>query len=338
MCMYSADGNGFATDFHILHYGQFAMRGAGLIMVEATGVLEEGRLTPQCLGIWKDAHIDGLRNIVDIAHRYGATVGVQLSHSGRLGSSIPLDEYQDDQPCTLDRDKGGWPSRVYAPSAIAFSNQFWMPKELSIAQIQAIQQAFADAARRAEKAGFDFIDIHAAYGNLLNQFLSPLSNKRTDIYGGSFENRIRILVETARHVRAVWPKEKPLFVSVSALEGAEGGWSFEETLALVKILVAEGVDLCDVSQGGNIANAKLSMDPQSRAQIVGSIKRETPGMLFGAAGLISNGKQANDLLESNFADAVFSARQFIRNPSFVFSAAHDLGANVKWLKQYECAR
>ncbi|KAJ2698899.1 hypothetical protein FB645_005496 [Coemansia sp. IMI 203386] len=338
MCMYSADGDGFVTDFHVLHYGQFAVRGAGLIMVEATGVVEEGRLTPQCLGIWKDAHIDGLRCIVDFAHRYGATAGIQLSHSGRLGSSIPLDQYQDNMPCTSDKKAGGWPDKVYAPSSISFSGQFWTPQELSLDQIEAVQKAFVSAAIRADKAGFDVIDIHAAYGNLLNQFLSPLSNIRTDKYGGSFENRTRMLMETIRRVIQVWPKEKPLFVSVSALEGAEQGWKFQETLVLVKMLVNDGVDLCEISQGGNIANAELRMDPESRKDVVGRVKRETPGLLVGAVGLICNGIQANDLLENNFADAVFSARQFIRNPSFVLSAAHDLGTSIKWPKQYECAR
>ncbi|KAJ2392756.1 hypothetical protein GGI05_002592, partial [Coemansia sp. RSA 2603] len=176
------------------------MRGAGLVMIEATAVLEEGQITPHCLGLWRNEHIEGLKRIVDHMHKYGTIAGIQLSHSGRLGSSIPLNQYRQGASCKSDYDKGGWPDRVYGPSAIPFSDQFWTPKELSLNQIKVIQHAFVDAAIRADKAGFDVIDIHAAYGYLLNQFLSPLSNRRTDQYGGSFKNRIRMLVETVCQV------------------------------------------------------------------------------------------------------------------------------------------
>ncbi|KAJ1721489.1 hypothetical protein LPJ53_003998 [Coemansia erecta] len=314
------------------------MRGAGLVMVEATAVLEDGRISPHCLGLWKGEQISGLKRIVDHMHQYGTVAGIQLSHSGRLGSSIPLDQYKEGASCRSNHDAGGWPDRVYGPSAVPFSDQFWNPKELSLEQIEEIQKAFVDAAIRADKAGFDVVDIHAAYGFLLNQFLSPLSNRRTDQYGGSFSNRIRMLVETVRQVRQVWPAEKPLFVSISAVEGAPGGWTFDETASLANILAGEGVDLSEVSEGGNIADAVIPKDHKYRIKVAKSLNEQAPGLLIGAVGLLNDAIQANAILEEQVADAVFSARQFLRNPSFVLSAAHDLGVDIKWINQYECAR
>ncbi|KAJ2826378.1 hypothetical protein IWW50_002385, partial [Coemansia erecta] len=220
MCMYSAE-DGFASEFHFGHYTQFAIRGAGLVMLESTGVLPEGRITPGCLGLWEDKQADSLAVIVRRMHEYGTTVGIQLNHSGRLGSSIPLSMYSERSTYKANTNEGGWPESVFGPSSLAFSDQFWDPQELNKAQIAQIQQAFADSAMHADQAGFDVVDIHAAYGFLLNQFLSPTSNQRVDEYGGSFENRIRMLVETVRLVRNVWPKEKPLFVSISAVEGVD---------------------------------------------------------------------------------------------------------------------
>ncbi|KAJ1813540.1 hypothetical protein LPJ60_006304, partial [Coemansia sp. RSA 2675] len=210
MCTYSSE-DGFATDFHLTHYSQYAMHGAGLIVVEASGVLPEGRITPNCLGIWKDEHIGNLSRIVNHAHKYGAVMGIQLGHSGRKGSTLPLHLYGTRPTLHVAESEGGWPNNVYGPSPITYDDQHYTPREMTIADINAAQQAFADAAVRADQAGFDVIELHSAHGYLLFEFLSPLSNQRTDKYGGSFDNRIRFLVETIRKVRQVWPQEKPLF-------------------------------------------------------------------------------------------------------------------------------
>ncbi|KAJ1885518.1 hypothetical protein LPJ81_006890, partial [Coemansia sp. IMI 209127] len=337
MCMYSAN-DGFVNDFHFFHYMQFAVRGAGLVMLEATAVLPEARITPECLGVWKDEHIDGLRRIATAMKKCGAVAGIQLGHSGRLGSSIPLNKYMESDSCKTDAANGGWPNRVFGPSPVLFNDQFWAPRELNESQIDIIQHAFADAAVRADKAGYEVIDIHAAYGMLLNQFLSPTSNRRTDKYGGSFENRVRMLVELVERVRQVWPQEKPMFVSLSMLEGVDGGWTIDDTLRLARLLSAKGVDMSELSVGGNNPDAKIPGAPAFKKEMARRVKQSMPGLLVSAVGVASNGEQANAVLEEGCADAVFSARQFLRNPSFVLSAADELGVNVQWIDQYQCAR
>ncbi|KAJ1784510.1 hypothetical protein LPJ59_006339, partial [Coemansia sp. RSA 2399] len=219
MCMYSST-DGFATDFHIAHIGQFAMRGLGLVIMEASGVLPEGRITPNCLGIWKDEHIEKLAQIVNLAHANKAAIGIQLAHAGRK-SSTTAPWLRKEYGANADSQNGGWPDNVVGPSAVPFDEASWSPKELSIEEIKRIQQSFVDAAVRADKAGFDVIELHGAHGYLLHEFLSPISNKRTDEYGGSFENRTRMMVETVRGVRKVWPKEKPLFVRLSITDWVE---------------------------------------------------------------------------------------------------------------------
>ncbi|KAJ1941982.1 hypothetical protein EC988_006615, partial [Linderina pennispora] len=246
MCMYSAE-DGFANDFHLAHYGQLAMRGPGAIIMEATAVLPEGRITPNCLGIWKDEQIAGLKRIVDFEHQFGTTAGIQIGHAGRKGSTIPLSQYGKRPTLRASAEEGGWSENVYGPSAIPFDDQHWEPKEMTLEQIENVQQAFVDAAVRADKAGFDFIEIHGAHGYLISSFNSPLSNHRTDKYGGSFENRTRFAVETVQRMRKVWPAEKPLFIRLSTSELVEGGWAPKDTVALAKILHQEGVDLVDCS-------------------------------------------------------------------------------------------
>ncbi|KAJ1668822.1 hypothetical protein IW140_000111 [Coemansia sp. RSA 1813] len=337
MCMYSAN-EGFVNDFHFFHYMQFAVRGAGLIMLEATAVLPEARITPGCLGIWKDEHIDGLQRIATAMKKCGAVAGIQLGHSGRLGSSIPLNRYTEGDSFKSGTSSGGWPDRVFGPSPVAFSSQFWTPKELNERQINEIQQAFVSAAVRADKAGFDVIDIHAAYGMLLNQFLSPTSNKRTDKYGGSFENRIRMLVEVADRVRQVWPQGKPIFVSLSILEGVDGGWTLDNTIRLAQLLSTKGVDMSELSMGGNSPDAKIPGGPAFKKEMASRVKQNLSNFLVASVGVASNGEHANRVLEDGCADAMFSGRQYLRNPSFALSAADELGVNVQWIDQYQCAR
>ncbi|KAJ1668823.1 hypothetical protein IW140_000110 [Coemansia sp. RSA 1813] len=334
MCMYSAQ-DGFSTDFHFSHYSQFAIRGAGLILVEATGVLPEGRITPNCLGIWKDEHIDGLKRIVSHLHEYGTVAGIQLAHSGRKGSTIPLQLYGTRDSLRTTREEGGWPDDVYAPSALAFDENHYTPKEMTKEQMEATQQAFVDAAVRANKAGFDMIELHCAHGYLIHEFLSPLSNKRTDEYGGSFEGRTRMLLEIVRRVRAVWPEGKPLFVRASATDWVDGGWDIDDTVALAKILVNEGVDAMGCSTAGNDTRQDIPLGPGYQVQFATKVKENVPGMLTAAVGIITDGKQANEIIESGKADAVSVARQFLRNPSFVLTTAHNLNVNVKWNNQYE---
>ncbi|KAJ2690803.1 hypothetical protein IWW39_000463 [Coemansia spiralis] len=334
MCMYSSE-DGFATDFHLSHYSQYAMHGAGLVMVEATGVLPEGRLTPNCLGIWKDEHIGNLSRIVNHAHKYGAVMGIQLGHSGRKGSTLPLHLYGTRPTLHVAESEGGWPNNVYGPSPIAYDDQHYTPREMTIADINAAQQAFADAAVRADQAGFDVIELHGAHGYLLFEFLSPLSNQRTDKYGGSFDNRVRFLVETIRKVRQVWPQEKPLFVRVSATDWVEGGWTGEDTVALAKIMSVEGVDLIDCSTAGNDPRQNIPAAPGFQVPFATAVKKQVPGILTGTVGVITKPSQVNEITEEGKADVVFLAREFLRNPSFVLSAAHELGVYVKWANQYE---
>ncbi|KAJ1933730.1 hypothetical protein FBU59_005933, partial [Linderina macrospora] len=302
MCMYSAD-DGHVNDFHLAHYGQLAMRGAGAIVMEATGVLPEGRITPNCLGIWKDDHVAGLKRIVDFMHQFGTTAGIQIGHAGRKGSTIPLHDYGRFPSLRSSAEDGGWPENVYGPSAIPFDDQHWVPKEMTLEQIDRVQQAFVDAAVRADKAGFDFIEIHGAHGYLISSFNSPLSNHRTDKYGGSFENRTRFVTETVQRVRKVWPAEKPLFIRFSASELVEGGWAPKDTVALAKVLLREGVDLVDCSSGGNDVRQKIAAGPGYQVPFAAEVKEGAPGILAGAVGIILDGEQANDILEQSKADA-----------------------------------
>ncbi|KAJ2802610.1 hypothetical protein H4R20_003215 [Coemansia guatemalensis] len=338
MCMYSSQ-DGFATDFHLSHYSQFAMRGAGLVMVEASGVQPEGRITPNCLGIYRDEHVPGLRRIVSHMHKYGTIAGIQLAHSGRKGSTIPLQLYGTrGESLKMTAEEGGWPDNVYGPSAIAYDDNHYPPKAMSTEQICQTRQAFIDAAVRADQAGFDVVEVHSAHGYLLFEFLSPLSNKRTDEYGGSFENRTRLLLEVVRGIRQVWPHNKPLFVRISSTDWVEGGWTIEDTVELGKILLNAGVDLVDCSSAGNDTRQNIPLEPGFQVQFAARVRNDVPGMLSGAVGLITTSAQARDVLEEDKADVLFIGREFLRNPSFVYKTAHELGINVKWNNQYERGR
>ena len=304
MCEYfSADG--FANDWHLVHLGSRAVGGAGLVLTEATAVLPEARISPQDLGIWKDDHIEFLARIVRFIHSQGSVAGTQLAHAGRKASTYrPWDGNGK-----IPESAGGW-SKVVAPSAIPFADTYPMPQALSMDGIQEVVHAFAAAAERACEAGFRVIEIHAAHGYLIHEFLSPLSNQRTDAYGGSFENRTRILREVVAAVRKVWPERAPLFVRISATDWVEGGWDIHQSVELARQLKGLGVDLIDCSSGGNVASAKIPVGPAYQTPFAEQIRREA-GILTGAVGMITAPAQAETIVSEGQADAVFLARELL---------------------------
>lgn len=326
MCQYSCQ-DGFATDWHLVHLGCRAQGGAGLVIVEAAAVVPEGRISPGDLGIWKDEHIPALERIAKFLHSQGTRTGIQLAHAGRKGSmSVPFDGERLVAP-----SDGGW--QPVAPSAVAFSPQYATPKALHASAIPGVVEAFVKAARRAEAAGFDFVEIHAAHGYLLHQFLSPLANRRTDVYGGSFRNRTRLLLEVVDAVRAAWPSHLPLFVRISATDWAEGGWTEDESVELAKLLGEHSVDLVDVSSGGQVPDAKIPVGPGFQAGFAARIRREA-GMPAAAVGLITDAAQANDLVAQGAADVVLLGREMLRYPYWPLHAASALGETASWPVQY----
>ncbi len=325
MCEYSAE-DGFATTWHTVNYGSRVLSGAALVTFEATAVSPEGRITPWDLGIWKDEHIAGLKEIVDFIHEHDSIAGIQLGHAGRKASH--LRPWEGGAQIASDK-AGGW--KTVGPSAIAFSENEEAPLALDPAGIEKIKSDFKAAAERVKEAGFKVIELHGAHGYLLHQFLSPLSNKRTDQYGGSFENRIRLLLEVIETVQSVWTN--PLFVRISATEWTDGGWDTKDSVALAEVLKAKGVDLVDCSTGGNVPNAKIPVGPGYQVEYAKAVR--ATGVLTGAVGLITDAQQANTIIESGQADVIFVARQIIRDPFFPLRAAHELGQDVKWAPQYE---
>jgi len=329
MCQYSSV-DGFATDWHLVHLGSRAIGGAALVMVEATAVLPEGRISPGDNGIWKDEHIAKLAQIVEFAHEHGARMGVQLAHAGRKASMSRPWETPEHVVAAPD---GGWPDDVVAPSAVAFSEKYPTPKALDTAGIRRVVEAYAAAATRADRAGFDVVEIHAAHGYLLHEFYSPLSNSRADEYGGSFENRVRALREVTDAVRAVWPKHKALFVRISATDWTDGGWDIAQSVELAKLLHTHGVDLLDVSSGGNVAAAKIPVGPGYQTEFAARIKRES-GIVTGTVGMITGPVQADTIIRTGQADAVLLAREMLRDPYWPLHAAERLGQKISWPKQY----
>jgi 2,4-dienoyl-CoA reductase-like NADH-dependent reductase (Old Yellow Enzyme family) len=327
MCQYSSP-DGFATDWHLVHLGSRAVGGAGLVMVEATAVTPEGRITPGDLGLWKDAHIAKLKQISDFAHSQGAYIGIQLAHAGRKASmSVPWEEER-----LLTPQDGGWTS-VLAPSAVPFSDKYAAPVALNQAGIGSIVAAFGAAARRAVEAGFDAVEIHSAHGYLLHSFLSPLSNRRDDEYGGVFENRIRLLVEVVDAVRRELPDKAPLMVRISATDWAEGGWDVDQSVALAKILKSHRVDLMDISSGGLVPHAKIPAGPGFQTPFAERIRHEA-GMPTGAVGFITGAAQADQVIRTGQADIVLIAREFLRDPYWPLEAATELHHQITWPKQY----
>ena len=330
MCEYSSE-DGFANDWHLVHLGSRAVGGAGLIIAEATAVSPEGRISPGDLGIWKDEHIPFLKRITEFIEKHGSIPGIQLAHAGRKSSmSTP---WQGNK--ALDLQAGGW--QTMAPSSMAFSQDYNIPKELSVTEIKKVVQDFQDASLRAKKAGFKLLELHGAHGYLINEFLSPVSNLRKDEYGGSFENRIRFLLEIIESVRKVWTEENPLFLRISATEWKEGGWTEADSIKLAEILKTKSIDLIDCSTGGNITGVKIELKPLYQLGFAESIKKAT-GILTGAVGLITTPQEANSIIEENKADLVFMAREFLRDPYFPLRAAHELKHEVKWPVQYERAK
>ena len=330
MCQYSSE-DGFANEWHLVHLGSRAVGGAALILTEATAVSPEGRISPKDLGIWKDEHIPFLKRITQFIEKQGSIPCIQLAHAGRKSCHLPPWEGNKQ----LTREEGGW--QIYAPSAIAFREGDVTPKELSVEEIKKILNDFQGAAIRAKKAGFKVIELHGAHGYLINEFLSPLSNKRTDEYGGTFENRIRFLLEIIENVRKVWPADHPLFLRISVTDWKEGGWTENDSIKLAEILKIKTIDLIDCSSGGNDPDVKIPVKPLYQADFAESLKKST-GILTGAVGLITTPVEANRLIEENKADIVLLAREFLRDPYFPLRAAMELGMDVTWPVQYERAK
>ncbi len=329
MCQYSCE-DGFASDWHLVHLGSRAVGGAGLVMVEATAVTEDGRITYGDHGLWKDEHIAGLKRITAFIKSQGAVPGIQIGHAGRKAScQLPWEGGM-----CIPVDKGGW--QIVAPSAVAFNEGDPVPHALSKTEISDITQAFINTARRALKAGFEVLELHSAHGYLLHEFLSPLANHRRDEYGGSFENRIRLVREVTDAVRTVWPMHLPLFMRISASDWKEGGWTEDDSVKLASIVRDRGVDLIDCSSGGIIPHVKIPNIPGYQVPFAERIKRDS-GIPTGAVGLITDAKQADDIIRSHKADMVLLAREFLRDPYWPLHAARELGVDMKPPVQYERA-
>lgn len=331
MCQYSSE-DGFANDWHLVHLGQFAVGGAAVVFTEATAIVPEGRISPQDLGLWKDEHVDFLAGIGRFVKAQGAIWGSQLAHAGRKSSVVR--PWEGGGPA--DIAQGGW-TPIFGPSAIPFDAGYQTPVELDAAGIARVVGAFRDAARRALGAGMQIIEVHAAHGYLLHQFLSPLSNQRTDNYGGSFENRVRIVREVAQVIREVWPEHLPLAVRVSATDWTEGGWAPDDTVALSRLLREDGVDLVDVSTGGNVASAKIPVGPGYQVEFAERVRREA-GISAASVGMITSPQQADTIVRSGQADVVLLARELLRDPHWPLRAARDLRHDMVWPPQYERAK
>ena len=321
MNTYSATHDGHPTDFHLVHYGIRALGGVGLVMQEVTAIAPEGRIREADLGLWDDGQVEPLRRIVDFVHSQGAKMGVQIGHAGRK-SWTP--------------EKGHGPTAVVGPSAVAFDAGWAVPRELTESDLDGVVTAFAAAAGRALAAGYDVVEIHAAHGYLLHQFLSPVSNRRADAYGGSLENRARLVRRVVQAVRVVWPLDKPLFVRVSATDWTPGGLDIEQTVELARWLKEDGTDLVDCSTGGNVPTAPPS-GPGYQVPFAHRVRREA-GVPTGAVGLITTPELAEEIVRNERADLVFLARELLRNPMWTLHAARRLGVDVEWPMQYRRAK
>ena len=330
MCQYSSE-DGFANDWHLVHHGGLARGGAALVFTEAMAVTPEGRISPEDLGLWKEEQLDFLARIVRFVKGQGAVSGAQLAHAGRKASTYrPWGGGHG----KVDPAKGGW--QPVAPSAEAFSPDYPLPAALDEAGIKGVLAAFATAAERALRADFGVVELHAAHGYLLHEFLSPLSNRRTDSYGGSFEGRVRIVREACRAIRTRWPERLPLFVRISSTDWTEGGWTVDDSVALARLLKEDGADLIDCSSGGNVARASIPVGPGYQTAFAERIRREA-GVATGALGMITSPHQAEHILRTGQADVVVMARELLRDPHWPLRAARELGVKVSWPVQYERA-
>lgn len=327
MCQYSSE-DGMPTDWHLVHLGSRAVGGAGLVIQEATAVSPEGRISPSDAGIWSNAHAEAYRRITKFIREMGAVAGIQLAHAGRKASTAePWNGGKG-----VGEENGGW--QVVAPSAVAFADDYPSPREMTVADIEKVVEDFVEAARHALDAGFEVIEIHAAHGYLLHEFLSPLSNQRTDEYGGSLENRMRLPLEVAQKVREALPENLPLFVRISATDWVDGSWDLEQSIEFCRQLKEIGVDLIDCSTGGNVPHAKIPVGAGYQVEFAAKIRRQA-GIATAAVGMITEPRQAEEILQKGDADAVLLARQFLREPYFPFRAARELGAKIDYVpKQY----
>jgi 2,4-dienoyl-CoA reductase-like NADH-dependent reductase (Old Yellow Enzyme family) len=329
MCQYSAT-DGFANDWHLVHLGSRAVGGAGLIISEAVAVSPEGRISAKDLGIWKDEHIPELKRITDFIKGQGAIAGIQLAHAGRKASLTPPwegDTYHEVA-------SGGW--KTIAPSAVPFSDTYGKPSEMTLEDIRTVVYSFQRAAARAAVAGFQVVEIHGAHGYLVHEFLSPLSNFRTDAYGGIFENRIRLLLEIIDAIRLVWPEELPLFLRISASDWADSGWTPADSVRLAAMVQQKGIDLIDCSSGGVVPGIKIPAKPGYQVPFAANVR--SAGILTGAVGIIVSGTQAEQILSNNEADLIFVGREMLRNPYFPQSAAAELNEDVAVPLQYDRAK
>lgn len=327
MCQYSSS-DGFANDWHFVHLGTRAVGGAALVFTEAAAVTPEGRISPDDLGIWKDEHIEFMSKIAEFIERQGAVPGMQLAHAGRKASTAA--PWLGSHPLSL-ADRGWTP--IFAASAIPFSDKHQTPQQLNEHGIRAIVRAFGEAAIRALKSGFRVLEIHAAHGYLLHSFLSPISNRRKDSYGGSFENRIRILCEVAREIRAHWPEKYPLFLRISVTDYLEAGWDQDQSIELARQVKNLGVDLIDCSSGGLLPNVAIPSGPGYQSAFAQRVRQEA-SILTGAVGMITAAEQADHIIRTGQADLVVLARELLRHPYWPLEAARKLGADAPWPKQY----
>jgi 2,4-dienoyl-CoA reductase-like NADH-dependent reductase (Old Yellow Enzyme family) len=326
MCQYSSD-DGLANDWHFVHLASRAVGGAALIFTEAAAVTPGGRISPQDLGIWSDLHAETLAPIVAFTHKVGRLSGIQLAHAGRKGSTRrPWEPAGAVLP-----QAGGW--QPIGPDNRAFVEGYPVPRALQRSELAGVAAAFRDAAQRAADTGFDVAEIHAAHGYLLHEFLSPLTNSRTDDYGGSFDNRIRLCIDVVEAVRGVWPDRLPLFVRLSATDWMPGGWDIDQSVELARRLRDRGVDLVDCSSGGAVPNATIPVGPGYQVPLAERIRREA-AVLTAAVGMITTPRQANEIIQREQADCVLLARELLRDPYFALRAARELGQAIDWPAQY----
>lgn len=330
MCQYSST-DGFANDWHLVHLGSRAIGGAGLIIMEATAVTAEGRISYGDMGIWKDEHISKLQQITSFIHENGSVAGIQLAHAGRKASC----EKPWHGGAQIKSGEHSW--QTVAPSAIPFHEGDIAPHALSKNEIGNLVTDFKNAAVRALQAGFKLIEIHAAHGYLINEFMSPLSNTRSDEYGGSFENRIRFLLEIIDAIQSVWPADLPLMVRISASDWAEGGWTVDDSVSVARVLKEKGIDAIDASSGGVVSYAKITAGPGYQVPFAEAIKKQT-GIITAVVGIIVNSRQAETILQNQQADLIVMAREHLRDPYFALHAAKELGDEVEWPVQYERAK
>jgi 2,4-dienoyl-CoA reductase-like NADH-dependent reductase (Old Yellow Enzyme family) len=327
MCQYSAE-DGVANNWHLVHLGTRAVGGAGLVMAEATAIRPDGRISPNDTGIWNEKQVEAFKPITDFIHTQNSVSAIQLAHAGRKAST----------PAPWNRERpftSSW--KTVAPSSIPFSKNSEIPSELTLSEISELVEQFAEAAHRSIKAGFQVIELHMAHGYLMNEFLSPVSNVRMDLYGGTFENRTRFPLEVIKAVRQGIPSNTPLLARISAVDWMPNGWQIEDSIELSKLMKKNGVDLVDCSSGGIDLNAKIEVKPGYQVDFAHQIKQKAQ-ILTGAVGLITEPKQAEEILQREQADVIFLARELLRNPYWPLTAAQELNASIHWPKQYERAK